>query len=787
MVNTIRILASKTIRDLTLLAGPALVLSGVLAAGLSCLILSQSNLDSLKNSQRLTYEKLNFADAVIPLVRIPREALHPLRLLEGFTQIDCRLTDTGQVKIPAENRQIFARFHSFPNENSLNQVRIISGFRPKQNELKDAMLSDAFARAWKIRQGDSVDVLVRGKSFKFRVAALVRSPEYVYQAGPATSMPDDKLSSVWWINRRILEQTAHLQSACNEILVSTLRPDALQRSESELSSYLRRFGFTNIVRRKQMLSHHFLESEFDQLRAMSIYIPLVFVAVTLFLLHITMTRVLLSQREITGTLRAYGFGFKLIAGQSLALSFGCIFPGLCAGTFLGLWAGEQLFEIYTRFYRFAYVQYNPSFASVGAGVAIAAAAAVLGTFQGLLQILKESPAATLAPAAPAHSRKSVLDNLQIMRRIPVMARVSLRNIFRRPFQSLMTLLGLILSTALLLFARFEETAIVQMTEMEFNDTQRQSQTLVFSERLPVSAAISVIRSLPAGLSEASVVFPVVLKLGLFERELSLIVKSSPETLRQLERIPVRTLSSEGIVIPKSIAEKTGIRLPQRIRIVTKEKKAREFEFEVSDFSENLMGSVATAPPSLFKKISGEKENFNTILFSGQKNSTFNAGPLFSKFPTLLSVADKEFEKKAFESTVAENINIFRNIMIGFSLLLAMGVIYNNARIQLAEREREFALMRALGFTGGELGLLFWADYLLLTVLALPAGLWLGKKLITFIMRALETEIFRIPVIITPQSYFHASGLLIAGFLFTALLLQFRIRSLAYLPILKTRE
>jgi putative ABC transport system permease protein len=787
MVKTIQLLAKKTIRDLTLMLGPALILSTVLAAGLSSMILSQSNLRSLERSQQLTYEKLKFADAAIPLVRIPREAVQRIRSVSGFRQVDCRLSESGQVRLPAEQRQIYARFHSFPEQDSLNQLKIIAGSRPKTDSSNEAMLSDAFARAWKIEQGRVIEVLIKGKSFKFKVAALVRSPEFVYQAGPATSVPDDKLSSIWWINRRILEQTNHLQSACNEILISTSRPDALQYAHPEITAYLKRFGFTHIIERKRMLSHYFLEGEFDQLRGMSVYVPLVFIGVTLFLLHITITRVLLSQRETTGTLRAFGFGKKILIAQAFSLSFGCLLPGFILGTFLGIWGGSKLFDVYTKFYRFAYIEYSPSLGSVALALLICAATTIFGSLQGLYHIFRESPAATLAPEAPPHTRRTMFDSMSFLRHLNILARLSIRNIFRRPFQSSMTLIGLILSTALLLFARFEEKAIVQMMDLEFNDAQRQSHALTFAERLPASVFASVRSALPAGLAEASVVLPVILKIGLYEREMSLIAKSTPETLRQVENIPVRSLAREGVVISKSVAEKTGITLPQRVTIITKERQPKEFSVEVSDFSENLMGSIASISGDLFEKLDRGERTFNMLLFKNERLAEFPSAALFSRFPNLVSVSEKDFERKAFAATIAENINVFRNVMIGFSLLLAMGVLYNNARIQFAEREREFALMRALGFSESDLTLLFWSDYFVLAILAIPAGLWLGRQLVIVIMRAVDTEIFRIPVNIPTQSYFWAAGFLLFGFLLTALLIQPRIRKIAYLSILKTRE
>ncbi len=787
MVSSISILLKKTVRDIFTLLGPALVLSCVMAAGLSSFIMAQSNLVSLQESQKITYQKLQYADALIPLVRIPRESVQRLSKIRGIVQVDCRLSESGQVRLAKEKRQILARFHSLPAEDALNRLKVVEGMRPTRNSMNEALLSDAFARAWKIRSGDLVDVLIRGKSFKFKIAGLVRSAEYIYQTGSATSIPDDKLFSAWWIHPRILEQTSHLQSSCNEILLSVSDDSTLRKASTEISAILKPYGFTQIITRKKQLSHYFLESELDQLRAMSLYMPALFISVALFLLNITMTRILLTQRESLATLRAFGFERRTITIHALLLAFGCLIPGLILGLWGGFWMSEKMFEVYIKFYRFAYTVYQPDLSSVGLSLLMCLATALFGSLRGLINIYKEVPAQALVPAAPAHTRATSLDSLPVLQNMSLLTRMSLRNIFRRPFQSTITLLGLMLATALLLFARFEEYAIVQMMDTEFNETQRQSHTLLFTDRLPFSATRSVSALLPRGIAEASLVLPVTLKLGPAERELTLIVKAQPETLRHLENIPVRSLAQSGIVISKSLADALKISPPQKVTLLTRDRKPSEVIAEITDLSENLMGTIATLSPEHFAKIFHVSRSFNTILFKAERNAELDTPSLFVRLPTLFALSEKNFEKKAFEKTMAENIGIFRNVMIAFALLIAIGVVYNNARIQFSEREREFALLRALGFAESELTLLFWLDYILLTGLAILPGLWLGQQILEIIMRALETEVFRIPVIITLQSYFWAATMLWAGVILTAAFIQPRIHKIAFLAILKTRE
>ena len=61
--------------------------------------------------------------------------------------------------------------------------------------------------------------------------------------------------------------------------------------------------------------------------------------------------------------------------------------------------------------------------------------------------------------------------------------------------------------------------------------------------------------------------------------------------------------------------------------------------------------------------------------------------------------------------MAENLLKMRAFNVIFATVIAFGVVYNTARISLAERSRELATLRVIGFTpGGDLGASCWASW-----------------------------------------------------------------------------
>ena len=126
--------------------------------------------------------------------------------------------------------------------------------------------------------------------------------------------------------------------------------------------------------------------------------------------------------------------------------------------------------------------------------------------------------------------------------------------------------------------------------------------------------------------------------------------------------------------------------------------------------------------------------------------------------------------------MAETVNIFTGIFSAFAASLAMGVVYNSARISLSERARELSTLRVIGFTRFEISYILIGQSLLLTVIALPVGCVIGTWLAYLMTAAFDTELYRIPAVIELSTYGYSSLLVLASALVSAMLVRRRPRS-----------
>jgi putative ABC transport system permease protein len=136
---------------------------------------------------------------------------------------------------------------------------------------------------------------------------------------------------------------------------------------------------------------------------------------------------------------------------------------------------------------------------------------------------------------------------------------------------------------------------------------------------------------------------------------------------------------------------------------------------------------------------------------------------------------------------ARNVLFFTSITAALAAAIAVGVVYNNARIALAERTWELASLRVLGFTRAEVSALLVGEMAIGIAIALPLGMALGYGLVHLISGLLKSDQFFFPVVIRPPTYAWAGLAVLASGVASALVVRRRIDQLDMVAALKTRE
>src|SRR5579864_1187900 len=156
-------------------------------------------------------------------------------------------------------------------------------------------------------------------------------------------------------------------------------------------------------------------------------------------------------------------------------------------------------------------------------------------------------------------------------------------------------------------------------------------------------------------------------------------------------------------------------------------------------------------------------------------------------PSITSLQIKANSLASFRETSARNVLVFTSIFTIFAATIAVGVVYNSARISLAERSWELASLRVLGFSRAEVSAMLLGELAIEVAIGIPLGLWFGRGLARVLTEMMRSETFRIPVIIAPQTYVFAAGAIVAAGVLSALIVRGRIDHLDLVAALKVQE
>jgi putative ABC transport system permease protein len=143
--------------------------------------------------------------------------------------------------------------------------------------------------------------------------------------------------------------------------------------------------------------------------------------------------------------------------------------------------------------------------------------------------------------------------------------------------------------------------------------------------------------------------------------------------------------------------------------------------------------------------------------------------------------------KSFNDTMAETVLFFSTIATILGTVIAVGVVYNTARIALSERGRELASLRVLGFTHGEIAYILLGELALLTLLAIPLGFGVGYGLCAFIATLFKTDLYRVPLVLEPHTYASSAVVVVVSACASAAVIWRKLGRIDLIAVLKTRE
>ena len=786
-----RAIDRKMWRDLWQMKGQALAIALVVMCGVGTYIMFLTTLGALRATQDSYYREYRFADVFVSMKRAPESLRQRMLDIPDADQVETRVVAQVRLDMPDFNEPVTALMVSLPDsgQQGLNALYLHEGRLPAQYSEDEVVVSSPFAQAHNLKLGDRFDAILNGRRQTLTLVGTALSPEFVQQLRPGSVFPDYKRYGVMWMGRRALGQAYDLEGAFNDAALSVRPGGDVQNVIDRLDELLKPYGGLGAYARKDQRSHRFLSEEFQQLGTLASLFPGLFMGIAAFLLNVVVGRMVATQREQIATLKAFGYGNLAILGHYLKLVAVIVGVGIVAGTALGVWLGEVLSDIYMEFYRFPYLKFTLDPVTVAeAGVASLLAAGV-GALFAVWRAARLRPAQAMHAEPPPRYRETLVEKLGLKRWLSQPARMIVRHIRRRAVKSALTVIGIALACGIILTGLFQRDTVGYMVHVQYGMSQREDLSVTFTDPASRSALFDLL-SLPGVQHvEAFRAVPVRLRHGHRSYRTAIRGMESGGDIQRLLEADLRpvVLPEDGILLTDYLGKLLDVRPGDRVAVEVLEGERPVRETTVVGLVKEYMGVSGYMDLDALNRFMREGPVISGAYLSVDSARLQGLFTRLKDMPRVAGVAQRVQEIRNFNRVMEETMLFFTYVATVFAVIIAFGVVYNNARIALIERGRELASLRVLGFTRAEISYILLGELGVLTLIAIPLGLWLGYWMCYYIAQTLQNDLYRVPVILIPSTYAFAVTVVLISAVLSGLVVRRRLDQLDLIAVLKTAE
>lgn len=789
-----RPLHRKLLRDLSALRGQVLTVALVIAAGIASFVSLRSTYSSLEFSRDAYYERSRFADVFATLERAPEALGERVAQLPGVAFAHTRVVVNARLPLEdsAGEQPPIGVVVSIPADADppLNALHLVRGRMPDPHRSDEVLLLEKFAARRKIAPGDRLRVVIDGRLKELHIAGTALSPEFIYPVAAGSELaPDEERFAVLWMERGALARLVGMEGAFNDVVLRLGPGVEPERVLTGLDRLLERYGGIGALARKDQASHFILTNEIEGLRSLANVVPMLFLAVAAFLVNVVLSRLVLLQRSQIAVLKAVGYTGREIGAHFLQLALVFALLGAALGIALGAVLGSLLTGLYADVFGLPSFQYLLTPREGGTALAVGLAAAGLGAAFAVLRVMRLPPAEAMRPPQPPTYRPTLLERAGFHRVLGPSARMVLRELERTPGRTLLSVTGISVAVAMLVVGRYYLDAVEALIDFELHRVTREDITVAFNR--PVEAqALSELAALPGVLSvEGRRIVPVRFHAGHRERE-GLLHGAPPDArLRRITGMRTGHLAprDEGLLLTEKLAEILEVAPGDDVEVEVLEGERRTVRLRVAALVDELTGLNGHLPEEALHAALGEQRSYSVAMLLVDPRRRAALDRALSDRPAVASVTDRRATEARFREQLSETIVVMTLIATAFAATIAVGVVYNNARVALSVRARDLASLRVLGLTRREISAILLGELAVQLLAALGPGLLLGRYFSALIAATAPEERIRFPLVITGHTYAFAVGVTLLAGLASALLVRRRLDRLDLVAVLKAPE
>ena len=554
-----------------------------------------------------------------------------------------------------------------------------------------------------------------------------------------------------------------------------------------------------ILDRQQNSGYSSYIQDTESIENISIVFPIVFFAIAALVSLTSMTRMVEEQRQEIGTLKALGYNkFHIMQKYLIYSSLACIIGGI-----IGMNIGFQLlpriiWDMYEMMYTMPefIVSFNFSYATLGLGLIYICI--VGATLYSILRELRDTPANLLRPKAPKYGKRVLLERINfIWKRLNFSQKVTIRNIFRYKKRFLMTIIGILGCTSLILAGFGLKDSISSILPNQYEDIFDYDMLVSMKTSLSSEQKQSYIEELKQK-EEIQDVVETYMESGTLEKDdksetVQIVIPNDKNEIDKMIKIrDVNTkekfeLTEEGIIITDKLAELTGVKNGDTIKLTTSDDQ--EKEIKVVGIAENYISHYVYMSKELYQEMYGKEYSTNVLLVQDNNLTEEQEQVVMQEMVSKNEVSTVTLTAttmKTLDDTM-NSLNYVVVILIVSAGLLAFVVLYNLSNVNISERIRELATIKVLGFYDKEVYNYVARETILLTLIGIVLGLAVGYFLNSYILGTCEINMLRFERVIQPISYVYATAITLVFSFIVNIVTYFALKKIDMIGSLKSVE
>jgi putative ABC transport system permease protein len=726
----------KLLRDIKQSAGQFLSFVLVIAVGSFFYTGLATLSNNLSTYTEAYFEEHNLSDLNIFYREISAEEIAGLSLVEGIRKLEGRYTIDASEAF--EGYQTTLKLHSIPANNEINTLAMIEGNPPAS---KDGIVLDSrYAKEHHYTIGDKVVIQVNNRELTFTISGLGENVEHTKK----NSTQDHKNYGVAYVAEGSIPEIAG-RLFYNELVVDAKEGydiHQLGRSIEEQSAGLSYLGQES---KESSFSYSLLKETLHNNGLMSKVIPLVLFLIEAIILFLAMSRMIESQRNQVGIMKALG-----VKNSSIMLHY-MGYPVLVGivGAIAGYVISALVFVPYiemsnARSYSLPGIQFALTYHLIVPPIIVSSLFGVLACYLSGRKLLKERAAQAMRPKPPKSMKAIIIERIPgLWSRLPYSYKLVFRNIFLNKRKVLASSVGVMVSTILLITA-FGTQASLQKVAGQFQQVYTYDLRVDYKTEEALNEA-----ELPAGIKShyALSVMPIALKAGDQTEKASLVVTEKDNGLVHFydEKDNSLYLDDQGVFVPKSYADYYNIAEGDTIQIVFSgaDMGDKTVEMKVLQISTQYSTPSFYVTPDYLSSF-GVAYKPTTLLVKADPSAELESvRSYFQQNQDVVSIYDTDDLRKEARYILQQNSFVFIMFII-CAVILSFGAIYTISSINIFERNRELATLKVLGYYKNKIYRLIFSENVIITTLAVLVAFPICGYVYELVVKALSSTHQQIP-------------------------------------------